>query len=555
MRYRIFIGVLLLALLLSGCRHESALSVADMPKLSITLEIPAAPGTKKDEGEVASEIEEENEIYDLKIWIFKHPKPGENTHVLIKYATSNSIDPSDSKLVKLDELPQAGTAKKYAFSVDRSLATDDPRPTLDIFVLANSASIGCTLGKEASYETLTAAAFGTDGVYAGDFFGPVDPVTPTALHEAETKKGLPMSGMGEDLSISGEDYSLSVGKITLLRAVSKLRYVFCQTLNTGEDAETMEVLRVELDQQLIPEQEFIFSPTGGAHVSEGYVDQGIVTKPAEPATYYTVPSSAIPELYTYTGSGASGAADYERLVLGAIKEEKLLNPATYYLRESDKPLTGKVFYQVRKNNAIVPDKNGDDVRCKTFKMEAPDFARNHSWTMYGYFISERTLILVLKVLPWDMNTYDIDFLNSSASVTVPLTVDPFSVSSIEHVEGTEDDFIVNMKSNAPAKAYLNIVTPDGGLFVVKAIGVDGSDQYFDITLNDLKKNVLETTINSRTNQGRIDITIAANPDLVNFSHGKYITLDFEVYTPDEDNPQRIDLGTEAINQNYIFTLP
>ena len=541
MKYRVLIGFLFAALLLGGCRRERVISVDELPKLSLTLEIPSASGTKADEGEVASQMEEENEIYDLKIWIFKHPKPGENTHVLIKYATSNSIDPSDSKLVKLDELPQAGTAKKYAFSVDRSLATDDPRPTLDIFVLANSASIGCTLGKEASYETLTAAAFGTDGVYAGDFFGPVDPVTPTALHEAETKKGLPMSGMGEDLSISGEDYSLSVGKITLLRAVSKLRYVFCQTLNTGEDAETMEVLRVELDQQLIPEQEFIFSPTGGAHVSEGYVDQGIVTKPAEPATYYTVPSSAIPELYTYTGSGASGAADYERLVLGAIDENKLLCPATYYLRESDKPLSGKVYYQVKKNGVVV----GDSERVKTFAMETPDFARNHTWTMYGYFISDRTLILSLNVLPWDMNIYNIDFLTSSASVTVPLTVDPFSVRSIERV-GETDDYKVYMKEGAPAKAYLNIVTPNNGTIEVIVKGVDGSEQCFEVTQS-------STEINSKINHGRIDISVDAKQPFQESYHGKSISLDFRVYTP--DNSQEVALGSEAINQNYIFILP
>lgn len=548
MRYRIFIGILLLALLLGGCRRESALSsVEDMPKLSITLEIPAASGTKGDEGEVASEIEEENEIYDLKIWIFKHPKLGENTHVLIKYATSNSIDPSDSKLVKLDELPQAGTAKKYAFSVDRSLATDDPRPTLDIFVLANSASIGCTLGEEASYEALTAATFGTDGVYAGDFFGPVDPVTPTALREAEIKKGLPMSGMGEDLSISGEDYSLSVGKITLLRSVSKLRYIFCQTLNIGEDAETMEVLRVELDEDLIPEQEYVFTKNGEISVSEGYVNQKIITAPTAPATYYTVHPSAIPELYTYTGSGASGAADYERLVLGAIKEGKLLNPATYYLRESDKPLTGKVYYQVRKNGEIVPDKNGDDVRCKTFAMETPDFARNHTWTMYGYFISERTLILSLNVLPWDMNIYNIDFLTSSAMVTVPLTVDPFSVRAIERV-GKTDDYKVYMREGAPAKAFLNIVTPSGGTFEVIVKGVDGSDQCFEVTQSSNK-------INSRVNQGRIDITVDYKKPWDDSYHGKSITLDFKVYTPDENNPQEVALDSEAINQNYIFILP
>lgn len=523
MKYRVLIGFLFAALLLGGCRRERVISVDELPKLSLTLEIPSAPGTKADEGEVASQMEEENEIYDLKIWIFKHGESHEKV-LYAKYPSDEHPNP--------DDLPQAGTVKKYVFSVDRTLATDNPRPKLDIFILANSESVGCATLGDVDYATLTAKTFG------GNYFGPVEPVTPATLQEASPKTGLPMSGMGENLSISGEDYSLSVGKITLLRAVSKLRYVFCQTLNTGEDAESIEVLRVELDNNLIPNQEYVFSPDGGQHVmqSGGYVNAIINT----PNTA-TVPSSAIPELYTYTGSGASGAADYERLVLGAIDENKLLCPATYYLRESDKPLSGKVYYQVKKNGVVV----GDPERVKTFAMETPDFARNHTWTMYGYFISDRTLILSLNVLPWDMNIYNIDFLTSSASVTVPLTVDPFSVRSIEQV-GKTDDYKVYMKEGAPAKAYLNIVTPNNGTIEVIVKGVDGSEQCFEVTQS-------STEINSKINHGRIDISVDAKQPFQESYHGKSISLDFRVYTP--DNSQEVALGSEAINQNYIFILP
>ena len=523
------IGFLFAALLFGGCRRERVLSVEELPKLSLTLEIPSAPGTKADEGEVASQIEEENEIYDLKIWIFK--KHGESYEKVL-YAKY----PSDEH-PNLDDLPHAGTVKKYVFSVDRTLATDNPRPKLDIFVLANSASIGCTL-EDVDYATLTAATFGTSGEIS--YFGPQNPVTPTTLQTAENKTGLPMSGIGKNLSISGEDYSLSVGKITLLRAVSKLRYVFCQTLNTGEDAETIDVLRVELEKNLIPNQEYVFSPGGGLNVkqSEGYVD-AIINTPNSTV----VPSSAIPELYTYTGSGASGAADYERLILDAIDENKLLCPATYYLRESDKPLSGKVYYQVKKNGVVVPPAE----RVKTFAMDAPDFARNHTWTMYGYFISDRTLILSLNVLPWDMNIYNIDFLTSSASVTVPLTVDPFSVRSIEQI-GNTDDFNVFMKEGTPAKAFLNIVTPSNGTIEVIVKGEHGSEQCFEVTQS-------STNINSKVNHGRIDITVDAKQPFQESYHGQSISLDFKVYTPDPDNPQEVALGSEAINQNYIFILP
>lgn len=533
MKYRVLIGFLLSALLLGGCRRETAAPVPPVeaqPRLSITLEIPAAPGTKGDEGEAASEIAEENEIYDLKIWVFKH----DENHTKVLYAKY----PEDAEHPNLDDLPQAGTVKKYVFSVDRSLATDNPRPKLDVFVLANSGSIGCTLGDDADYAALTDEAFG------GNHFGPASPVTPAALQEASTKTGLPMSGMGTNLTVSGEDYSLSIGKITMQRAVSKLRYVFCQTLNTGEDAETMEILRVELDGNLIPNKEYVFSPDGGLHVkeSEGYVNTAIITENTN-SDPYTVPSSAIPELYSYTGSGATGAADYERLILDAVKENKLLCPATYYLRETGKLLSGTIYYRVKKNGEVVPPAE----RTRTFSMKTPDFVRNRTWTMYGYFISERILVLSLNVLPWDMNIYNIDFTTSSASVTVPLTVDPFSVRHIEQI-GDTDDFNVYMKEGAPAKAFLNIVTPSGGKFEVIVKGVDGSDQCFVVTQS-------SDRINSKENRGRIDITIAAKQPFLESYHGQSITLDFKVFTPDEENPQEVALDSEAINQNYIFILP
>ena len=106
MKYRVLIGFLLSALLLGGCRRETAAPVPPVetqPRLSITLEIPAAPGTKGDEGEAASEIAEENESYDLKIWVFKH----DENHTQILYD-------------HLNDLPQAGTVRKYVYSVPRS---------------------------------------------------------------------------------------------------------------------------------------------------------------------------------------------------------------------------------------------------------------------------------------------------------------------------------------------------------------------------------------------------------------------------------------------------
>ena len=62
-----------------------------------------------------------------------------------------------------------------------------------------------------------------------------------------------------------------------------------------------------------------------------------------------------------------------------------------------------------------------------------------------------------------------------------------------------------------------------------------------------------TEINSKINHGRIDISVDAKQPFLESYHGKSISLDFKVYTP--DNSQEVALGSEAINQNYIFILP
>ena len=50
---------------------------------------------------------------------------------------------------------------------------------------------------------------------------------------------------------------------------------------------------------------------------------------------------------------------------------------TVYLRESDKKLTGKIYYRLQSGAAI---------QSRTFTMDAvQDFARNHVWIVYSYF--------------------------------------------------------------------------------------------------------------------------------------------------------------------------
>ncbi len=65
-----------------------------------------------------------------------------------------------------------------------------------------------------------------------------------------------------------------------------------------------------------------------------------------------------------------------------------------YLRESDKVITGKIYYTLGES---------DEVRNEAFSLwEAGDFSRNHTWVVYGYFAGGNHLrIFTVSFTEWD----------------------------------------------------------------------------------------------------------------------------------------------------------
>ena len=67
----------------------------------------------------------------------------------------------------------------------------------------------------------------------------------------------------------------------------------------------------------------------------------------------------------------------------------------FYLRESDKKLTGEIKY-------TVTDAEDNTVeRTATFSMhDAGDFSRNHTWVVYAFYGSTTLDILVVRIKEW-----------------------------------------------------------------------------------------------------------------------------------------------------------
>ena len=517
MKWLRLISLLLPVLFLSACRRELPGKSATAG-LSITLEFPATAMVKSANSEIpASQLE--NSIHDLKIWVFK--SAAEEDGVTHKRVARLELD-SDSDA---DDFPKGGAVKRYVLPIEYEMFAAE-RPAVDVFVLANASSIGLDgengLTKDSSWKDVH------DAVFGGEFFAPgANPV------QSVSGEGLPMSACGTGLAIQGEDPSLSVATVQLRRCVSRLQFFFCQTSTEGE---VVTITGMELYANQIAASEYVFSEDGAAAlVDGGYVNEK--TELAGPGEITR--KSDAPEKYVYKGQDG---VTYQQLLDYGVKsvEEggaaELTDGGTLYLRESDLPLSGKISYTVTKEGVT-------EYKEAVFDMAySGDFARNHCWIVYGYFISDRTLELSVSVQAWDMNKYTINFSDASLVVTQKLSVVPGSVDSIEPIAGMKDHFKVTLIPGKIARAYLCVSTPENGWLLVQPMG---DRTYFDVQPED------EVQIRPDINWGRIDITIQQIK--YDESSGKSITLSFKAFTYDKS--RAIAGEEECINQIYHFTLP
>ena len=367
MRKSLFIWLLLPVVVLAACSRSY--DQPEAPELSITIAFPEnfVPETRATVGEIPAESSE-NVIRDLAIWVFY--SSGANAHQKVGSLLVNS--PS--------ELPIAGGVRKYALRVDQAFMLE--RPQVDVFVLVNRASINCTLTENSSWDDVNGALFGGD-----PYFSPNVPIS------AVPANGLPMSGVGKALTVGGEEPFLKVPTISVGRAVSKLRFVFCQMTENGNPVDVFNITGISLSGQIGQNEKLLTDQVYSTHTyltrlfdSSGYVDlnKSWTTGLPEPAR------NASPGTYLYDGSQTT--QEYEDLIDGGISAGVLTQWGLTYLRETDKQLSGTISYTVG---------TGASMRSKTatFTMDAGDFTRNHSWIIYGYFIGGR-LVVQPTVLPW-----------------------------------------------------------------------------------------------------------------------------------------------------------
>lgn len=378
MRRRLHIGWLLAIscwLMAIGCSSSDGTEEKQPTMLTIYVYSPDHPMLIRGAvGEVNPSVEE-SKITRLQIWIFEN----NDTHKKVAY-----FDTGETSLLS------AGEGATYQIPVSDDFA--QRKPAVDVYVIANlpEGGYGNTLNAESTRANVLAATI-PEG-----YFGL------TTLTTTVPGEGLPMAGKLENQPVVGDAPVLRIGTqsniatVQLERAVSKVHFVFANTTGSSN----LYITGITLNAGMIPNAEYLI-PRTPMEISGGYNSS---TKPLFSGSEKPVASVSNPTLYIYDGQEAQ---EYENLINTLINttetEEKWMEVGPFYLRESDKQLSGTISYKI--GNEVQPD--------GVFTMDAAgDFSRNHTWIIYAYHLGGGFLEMnTLYIKDWTTRTKDYEVYN------------------------------------------------------------------------------------------------------------------------------------------------
>lgn len=373
----------MLTVLFSACSSSDAAegpkeATHQQPQLAIYVYAPEQAAAKRNAAQTRADVGEVNPVTDegiiksLQIWVYESTSG--------KYVGYFSTD----DVVALNE----GQGTTYQIPVTDAFAA--AKPNVDVYVMANVTNANCgvetgTLNKETTRAALLEGA----KINAGHFG--LEQKTRTVPDD-----GLPFAGKLTTQPVVGDAPALRVGQnqvatVQLIRAVSKLRFVFAKT--TGEA--TVNIKSIKMSAGMIPDEEYLFkTPTSMTYnTAESELLKDPITDIAE---------TADPTLYLYTDQSAQA---YENLINEAANKQpkEVTVEGPIYLRESDKQLAGAITYTI----------GGGAEQTVPFAMQqAGDFSRNHTWIVYAYYGGSGNLqVQSIYVKDWSTKEMNHDLYN------------------------------------------------------------------------------------------------------------------------------------------------
>ena len=349
---------------------------------------------------------QENDIHNIKVWVFKSNTGDEATPISYKAET-------------LSEVKNGNYTLSLRFL--RKIGGQEVK-NIDLYILANSESINMLdqmKGKDLSSvprkdlkEVCFTSPFGinSDG-------------------NAETKevpagKGLPISRAITKISVDSHVADTEEGakakgiRIPLVRAVSKLHFYFAR--KSGSDANTsqVKVTKIEVEGNTIPTASYVF-PDEATYNENGYNQNVTSQKYDNAGTDYVsnalklagVENKDIKEVdnpESFIKKSNQSAQEY----LDAFKQAGIGSHNLCYLRETNKAIRGTIYYSLD---------GGKTEKHETFNIPSEGNAiRNRELVVYGYFLNGQMgkLTVTPTIQEWqDGGTFD--FIDASTNVEIP----------------------------------------------------------------------------------------------------------------------------------------
>jgi len=372
-----FGALALTGLLAVGCSELEQDPEALMSSpLTIYLQTPGEQFTRAYLDDV-NYVSGEETLHSLKVWLF---------------------DSTNGQLLDFQSPETVGTS--VTMSLPQYIVNQD-RP-VDVYVIGNAESAGLTdltnamTREQLDQLMLTGTAF-----------------TPEGQTQTVPATGLPYSQIKKDWQVTeNKAVKTNLETINLTRAVSKVRFAFARQ----KFLEGVEVTGIKINGGVIAEEEKLFpsqseenytAPYNGDKVANITADKYLgdallygsdATGTPAVAVNALIATTAIteldePEKSVYAESGMEPQA-YDTYIDATVGSKYLT-----YLRESDKQLTGTIYYRTEANGEIMK---------ANFTMDAADdFVRNHTWIVYSYF-SGGKLYIKPMVADW-IDTPQLDY--------------------------------------------------------------------------------------------------------------------------------------------------
>lgn len=407
------LAALLMVGAMASCSENENTETAQSDNAYLSLSFSTGTGNSTRAGETSGKAladnetdanpTQENDIHNIKVWIFKSNTGDEATPISYKAETLNEVKNGNYTL-NLRFLRKIG---------------GEEVKNIDLYILANSESINMLdhiKGKDLSSVTrkdLKEVSFTSP-------FG-INSDGTAETKEVPAGKGLPISRAITEISVDSHVADTEEGakdkgiKIPLVRAVSKLHFYFARKKGNDANTSQVKVTRIEVEGNTIPTASYVF-PDEATYNEDGY-NQDVTSQKYNTGTTYVPTTLKLagvenknirevdnPESFIKKNQSAQEYLD-------AFKQAGIDSHNLCYLRETNKAIKGTIWYSL----------DGGTPKSATFNIPSEGNAiRNRELVVYGYFLNGQMgkLTVTPTIQEWkDGGTFD--FIDASTNVEIP----------------------------------------------------------------------------------------------------------------------------------------